>query len=305
MVKCFGNKSIMTKGDEMTTEYNIFDGITLIFRDESDGNAAVCPSCPSGHIEIVYCRNGRIEYEANGRFFSLNKGDMAIMENTGEEFAVYASVDYQGVALIINPKVVPDNFGMYLDGVNVSLGKIRNKICRCKHYYLIRSNKRLEAAFAEIFYEMPQALKTGYYRLKALELFMLLSGISTECSEQHEQCRSREQAVLIKQVCDYIREHIHIRLTIDELAKQFHISPSQLKKCFMCVCGKPVYSYIRSFKMELAASDLKETELSIIEIAAAYGYENSSKFASAFKAVMGQSPSEYRKKARGQNVFLD
>ena len=40
---------------------------------------------------------------------------------------------------------------------------------------------------------------------------------------------------------------------------------------------------------------LIETELSVLDIAAEYGYDNASKFASAFKQVMGISPAEYRR----------
>ena len=39
---------------------------------------------------------------------------------------------------------------------------------------------------------------------------------------------------------------------------------------------------------------LKSTDFTILEIAGEYGYENGSKFAGAFKAVMGMSPNEYR-----------
>ena len=46
--------------------------------------------------------------------------------------------------------------------------------------------------------------------------------------------------------------------------------------------------------MHSAAAMLKSTDFTILEIAGEYGYENGSKFAGAFKAVMGMSPDEYR-----------
>lgn len=60
----------------------------------------------------------------------------------------------------------------------------------------------------------------------------------------------------------------------------------------------PVFSYARKARMEAAAAQLEETQDSILEIAGRYGYENGSKFATAFRSVMGVSPSQYRKRYR-------
>ncbi|AGC68839.1 transcriptional regulator, AraC family [Thermoclostridium stercorarium subsp. stercorarium DSM 8532] len=290
----------------MTAEFKVFDGISLILRNAEIHKFDSYSSYPSGFVEIVYCKDGRIEYALKNMVIYLKKGDLGIIQGSGRElFICYPTRHYQGVSVIIDLATVPDNLASYLDGVDVSINKITNKICRCKNYYVMQATKRLEAVFEELIDEVPENYKTGYYRVKILELLMLLSGIDSECSKHHEQCCSREQAELIRKVCDYIRENVHVRLTIEEIAKQFHISSSQLKKCFHCVCGTPVYSFIRSYKMQLAAKDLKDTNLSVTEIAASYGYENSSKFANAFKAVMGMSPSEYRKEMRRQSAFLE
>ena len=47
--------------------------------------------------------------------------------------------------------------------------------------------------------------------------------------------------------------------------------------------------------MEKAASLLRETELSVAEIAAQVGYESQSKFTAAFKEQFGKLPKEYRR----------
>ena len=49
--------------------------------------------------------------------------------------------------------------------------------------------------------------------------------------------------------------------------------------------------------MRAAAADLDGSESKILEIAGRYGYENASKFACAFRKVMGKSPVEYRRMA--------
>lgn len=47
--------------------------------------------------------------------------------------------------------------------------------------------------------------------------------------------------------------------------------------------------------MQAATKMLVTTNLSIAEISGKLGYENPNKFSSAFKEIIGQSPTEYRK----------
>ena len=56
-----------------------------------------------------------------------------------------------------------------------------------------------------------------------------------------------------------------------------------------------IYTYMRNYRMDLAASLLANTDQSVMEIAGKVGYTNSSKFSEAFKSVKGKTPLEYRK----------
>ena len=57
-----------------------------------------------------------------------------------------------------------------------------------------------------------------------------------------------------------------------------------------------MYSYLRRYRMNVAATMLRQdSKKGIAEIARAVGYESPSKFATAFRQVIGQTPMEYRK----------
>ena len=68
-----------------------------------------------------------------------------------------------------------------------------------------------------------------------------------------------------------------------------------MKDCFKAVYGKPIHAFQREYKMQTAIKLLVTTKLSIAEIAGMVGYENPNKFSAAFKDIIGQPPSEYRK----------
>ena len=114
-------------------------------------------------------------------------------------------------------------------------------------------------------------------------------------TEKTRKC-TKSQTELVKQANSYVMDHVDKHITIRELADLLHVSQTQLKNSYRCYFGESIYRYIRSRKMRMAADMLMETELSIMEIAMMFGYENCSKFAAAFRGELGTSPSDYRKR---------
>ena len=106
---------------------------------------------------------------------------------------------------------------------------------------------------------------------------------------------SAEQLDTIRRVHDLLTENLDRRYTIEELSRRFLINPSSLKEMFKAVYGKSLAAHIKEHRMELASKLLRETGLSIAEIAERVGYENQSKFSAEFKKSVGCLPTEYRK----------
>lgn len=97
---------------------------------------------------------------------------------------------------------------------------------------------------------------------------------------------NQNQVALIKAVASYITEDLTTHHTIEQLSQKFKISTTALKKCFRGVYGTSVYSYLRTYRLQVAQKLLLETELPVTEIASKIGYENPNKFTSAFKECM-------------------
>jgi AraC-type DNA-binding domain-containing proteins len=68
-----------------------------------------------------------------------------------------------------------------------------------------------------------------------------------------------------------------------------------MKTCFKGVYGTSIFAYMRAYRMNRAAVLLRTgRQESVAEVAGRVGYDSPSKFAVAFKEVMGKSPLEYR-----------
>ena len=77
------------------------------------------------------------------------------------------------------------------------------------------------------------------------------------------------------------------------------IHTATLKDTFKGVYGQPIGTYMKVYRMKQAAALLRQTQATIAEIANQVGYENQSKFATAFRDVFKIAPAEYRKQNSG------
>jgi AraC-like DNA-binding protein len=83
--------------------------------------------------------------------------------------------------------------------------------------------------------------------------------------------------------------------TLQSLAREAGISRSVLAERFAQFVGHPPIEYLTSWRMQLAANQLRSSTESVAEIANRVGYESEAAFSRAFKKAVGAPPSEWRK----------
>lgn len=92
----------------------------------------------------------------------------------------------------------------------------------------------------------------------------------------------------------YIKHNIGTQLTVDLLAYEIGVSPSQLYRSFITHCGVSPKQYIDHEKMQKACSLMEKTDLSFHEISEFLGYEYDTHFYKTFKRIIGKRPTEYK-----------
>ena len=99
----------------------------------------------------------------------------------------------------------------------------------------------------------------------------------------------------IFQSLDLIEERIQEKLTLEMLADNVHFSKYHYQRLFREIVGDSVMSYVTKRRLLLAAEELRDTDVPILDIALKYGYESHEGFTRSFKAYMGIAPTQYRK----------
>lgn len=283
-------------GQYLMRVYQVFPGIQFIYSDAHIQNVQFEERMTtSDHIfEITHCREGRVECSVNGEFWYLAPGDLAIAwTNNISRTSYFPLRHYHGLTIRIDLEQTPKCLSCLLDDVTVRPKTIAEKFCGKKGGFVARANPSFAHIFSEL-YSVPAAIQKGYFKIKTLELLLFLSVLDTEQDELGGRTYTKIQVELAKEVSRYLLEHMEDRITLEQLSEQFRISGTHIKNTFKGVYGVSLGAYIRTQKMESAAYMLEYTDKSILEIANEHGYDNGSKFASAFRAVKGVNPAEYR-----------
>ncbi len=285
-------------GDAQISVYSIAPGIEAAFVTAHMGNldfGLFERVVPHNYVGIHYCQEGRIEQAMDSEFLYLMPGDCSISaeDRQSKEFA-FPLRHYHGVSIGIETRKIDGALLSFLCNEGLEPAEIIRKICGIRSPCVVRCQPALREWFEDLSLA-PEDQRAAYLRVKLPELFFLLKHMELSVSQTEARILPRAQVETAKQVADYISRHINEKITLKVLTTQFGFSDTYLQTMFRTVYGMPVISFIRAQKMQSAAQVLIHSLRSISDIALEYGYENEGKFSVAFKKIMGDSPSVYRK----------
>jgi len=297
---CTVYKMDCTDGLGLMTVYQVYPGIQVIYNDfeatscEWDGNL------DKNILEINHCREGREGCRLlSGSCLYLGEGDMSIhaMDNCSPEMS-FPLKHYRGISVVINLNTVTENPPEILSESGIDILDFKEKFCADGNCFIMRAKNEIEHIFSEL-YSVPDFLQKSYFKLKVQELLLFLSVVDVSKEKQREQYTA-PQVEIIKEIHQKLVSNLQERPTIEQLSKEFLINTATLKNTFKGIYGQPIGTYMKEYRIRQAAVLLRQTQATITEIANQVGYENQSKFATAFRDVMMISPAEYRKQNIGE-----
>ncbi len=113
--------------------------------------------------------------------------------------------------------------------------------------------------------------------------------------EMHLMDKKTSDESSINKILELMNNHYNENITLSTIAKQVYMSPAYLSRYFKNRTGKKFIDVLTDIRMKNAAKMLRETELSIYEIANLTGYEHIGNFYERFKKYYNMTPSDYKK----------
>ena len=95
-------------------------------------------------------------------------------------------------------------------------------------------------------------------------------------------------------VRDFIHTHYQSKLSLDAIACHFGTNRTSLQRQFQAEYGESVFEYLSSYRFSMSQMLMRNTELSLREIAHRVGYNDYSHFFREFSGRFGVSPAAWR-----------
>jgi len=107
---------------------------------------------------------------------------------------------------------------------------------------------------------------------------------------------------ILKQLLQWIDQHLHLSLTLSDLAEQTQLSEYHFAHMFKQSMHMPPHQYVMLRRLELAHQTLQTTTATITEVSTQYGFSSSSHFSHRFKNHFGYSPSQMLKMGKTSSL---
>lgn len=109
----------------------------------------------------------------------------------------------------------------------------------------------------------------------------------------------------IEQVLNLMKQNLHRRLSLSEIALNVNLSPSYLRQLFRSEIGFTPMHYLTLLRMRKAKELLETTFLTVKEIRFKVGAGDKSRFVQNFKQVYGMTPKQCRGRQGATRYLTD
>ncbi|KOS05585.1 hypothetical protein AM493_05715 [Flavobacterium akiainvivens] len=234
----------------------------------------------TGQHILIYCTRGKGEVTIPGNKYVIEEGTVLLIpENTPHAYCA----DPQ------NPWTI---FWIHFKGNNSA-----DVVSRFKKRHGIKAPISSGARCVELFDEIYGQLERGYSIDNLINVNMCLwhfvsSFLYNEpklAVEAHENKTKTEFAI------DYFTRNLNRTISLGEVARAVHLSPSHFSTLFKGKTGFSPIEYFNQLKMQKACQYLHFTELRIKDISRELGIADYYYFSRLFTKTMGISPFAYRK----------
>lgn len=231
---------------------------------------------------------GDCMYRIEGTSCSVRKGDIVICHP-----AVFHEKIIKGEGRMTEYHLAFDNISL--------TGMPPNTIVKNSSHIIV-SGKGQEKALLQCFKKAITEKEKGNYGSQAIvkaagmELIILLLRIirSSPVQITAPDRLKTGRAVLLESVYKYITENYTREISIQKMARSYHVNPSYLCRTFTEEFGCSPKKYMLELRLKMAKELLENYDYPINYIAKSVGYEDPYHFSRLFRKHTGVTPTQYR-----------
>ena len=286
--------SYQCNGTGILYDYSIFPGIDLIFMDFNCSDIFDEPNEMRNVLEIRHYQEGRVEFEFEGdKVFHLQQDEFCVngMLNIPARYSF--PFDYcSGLSLVLDKNSMTEVTRSQLALFQIDISVLEEDLDTAHQWYICKTPPSMCHVFEEL-YAAKEHETSQYFRIKVLELLYHATKLRKE-DRVAATYYAREHIEIVKRVRKAMLKDLSRSTPLEQFLRGEAISTVTFQTIFKQIYGRSPYAYLKHYRMNSAAVQLRESNESINQIALSLGYSNASKFARAFRDVFGVLPKDYR-----------
>lgn len=269
--------------------------LDLNVRKHSRFNAV--PTHIHDYIEINYVYSGRCPQIVNGTEIIIEKGQVLFIDtNTPHSIPTLLEDDIM-INLLISKTYLHNNLFSHFSTDSILSQffiNTMNERTQANKYLLFSSenSRRISMFFNEFlceFYEPSLNSTDILTNLFGLIIAELINVYKSEMTKEAHKTGAASVIMIIKYI-----ENNYKYCTLESVSDFFHLNPNYITSLLKKHTGYTYKQLVQTQKLKYAAKLLKNTELSVTEIANEAGYENISFFYKKFVERYNVKPKDYR-----------
>ena len=251
---------------------------------------------PESHplIEVLLLLSGKIDYSIDGKTYSLEHGDMVIVNSFELHSLKYnPHCPCERLVLQFSPSFIPK-----LNELDLTFPFKNSHL-----YQHIIPKKIVSATNIEKILRMLKPVVSLNSKYKDAKIISLIVDLVTEINiavenlltvDKHMIPSPKSKNELLFKIIDYINQNIKKNISMAEISSDLGISQSYLHRFFNSKMGLSIHKYIQNQKMQVALSLINNGE-SPNNVSSILGYDYYATFFSNFIKTFNITPSQASK----------
>ena len=242
-------------------------------------------------IEFHYCLKGSFDAVVNKKTYKVNKGELLLISPMAAH-AIPDCNDLDGEVLTVIVGVsFLKKFFSFFSQARRGVYLITESACPDIYKSLAKSLDEL-SDLSRLQDENRDLLKMGsLYKICSY----LIDVIADDSEAQKPEGKEMIKVANIEKALDMIHYEHAKPLTLEDAARATGYGKSNFCKIFKAITGDTFHNVLNRQRVESACGLLSETNLSISDISAQVGFEETKTFCRVFKSVTGVTPGQYRR----------
>lgn len=258
------------------------------------------PSHTHDFLELVYIESGNGKQYIDGKEYMVARGDLLFINYnhthafSSEKGMVYYNI-YVKPELLSEELINTENALQMLsltafEDFRESIGEDR-QLVQFSGVEMTDLEHCLQAMYREWEKEAngKEAVMKSYLTIILTYMFRKMA-----VYEERPENRKNKIESLIKS----IEENCTQKLTLKELSDRCFYNPSYFCRIFKEYSGMTLTEFIHESRIKRSCELLATTSMTIEEIAVHVGFSSKTQYYKRFRALMGESPADYRKKVK-------